>query len=250
LDETGYELTRDIVLMSSGFAGYIDGGSHDLTAMQVNLPAGEKEVFAVSLDLSLVAQNINLGAAPSVGYRADASGSAALAIGMGANSSARRSAAIGYSAQAIHECAAAIGNTKSMGAGLFCSGAQRYGDPNGVPTYFGTSTLSYDGLFSFGDTVQFPDTATDLIEGRLTVVVTDAVDGNYVGELRWLVIGGATLVVTQALTQLYSTRSGPPAITLALFALVATDETSVRASVSGGLTADKIMIKTEVFGTP
>ncbi len=249
-DETGYELTRDLVLMSSDFNGYIDGEDNDLSAMQISLPDGEKDVFAVALDLSMVSQNIFIGDTPAVGYRADATGSAAMAVGMNSNSSALRSVALGFGASASHENSAVIGNTESRGGGFFCCGSQRYGNPNGFPTYFGDTLLSYVGLFSYGDTMQFPDASTDLIAGKLTIVVVDSTDGNYVGELRWLVIDGSTLVITQALTQIYSTRSGPPTITMSLAALVATDEKAVRATVSGGLTAERIMIKTELFGTP
>lgn len=250
--ETGYELTRDIVLMSSAHGdGYIDGTVIDLTAAQINFPPGEKVVFAVSIDLSMVAQNIYTTPAPFVGYIAEATGSAAMAAGMGASSTALRSIAVGAQALALHENSSVIGNTRSYGPGFFARCAQRDGDPNGFPTWVGDTINSFIGFFSFCDTILFPNATTNIFSGKLTITIHDSTDGTYVGEAHWLVIDGATLVVTKALTQIYSTRAGPPALSIALVAPAGNpDETAVRASVSGGVNADRVIIRTEVFGTP
>ncbi len=246
--ETGYELTRDIVLMASGHDGYLDGNSIDLTAAQVDLPAGDKEVFAVALDLSMVAQNIDMRAPPRIPYRADATGSNALAIGSAAHAHGDQAVAIGRLAGAIHDNAVSIGNVTSMGSGLFCCGARRNGDQNGHSSWFGNTLYSFVSSFSAVNTLAFPDYIQPVFSAKLTILVVDPVDGNYLGELRYLVIDGATLVVTQALTQVYSTRSAPPALTVSL--VTAAGETAVVAAVSGGLAALRVMIKTEVFGSP
>jgi hypothetical protein len=219
--------------------------------MQINLPAGEKEVFAVALDLSMVAQNIFTGAVPGVSNCPSAEGSAALAIGMGTYSNGLRSVAVGVNAGAFHDYSIALGSVYSRGPGLFCAGAPRNDISTGTPGWFGDSLLSYAGNFSLGHTIIFPNTSTETFAGKLTLVVTDPTDGDYVGELRWLVVAGATLIITQALTQIYSTRASAPALTIALATPSgSTTDTSVRASVSGGLAAERILIKTEVFGAP
>lgn len=174
-----------------------------------------------------------------------------MAVGMGAYGIANKSVAVGAGAGSSHDNSVVLGHTFSRGSGLFCRGAQRNGDASGFPTWFGDTLLSYLGVFSLGHTVLFPNSSGDTFAGKLTLIVIDSSAGNYVGTLQWLVIDGATLVITQALTQVYSTRGSPPALTVALATPSgSTTETSVQASVSGGFTADRIIIKTEVFGSP
>ncbi len=246
---TGAELTRDYVLMTSSSSGYIDGGMHDLTAMQISLPSGVKEVFAVALDLAMVAQNIFNGATPMIGNPPLASGSAALAVGMQSYSEGLRSVAVGTGAGAFHDYAVALGSVDSRGPGLFCVGAPRNDILTNTPGWFGETLLSYAGGFSFGHTLRFSNASTETFAGKLTLVVTDPTDGDYVGELRWLVVAGTTLIITQALTQIYSTRASAPVLSVALDT-PSTTETSVRALVSGGFIAERVLIKTEVFGAP
>lgn len=250
--DTGYELTRDYVLMTSAGTGYIDGTAHDLTAMQIDLPAGQKEVFAVSLDFSLVAQNIATLPSPLIPARPSASGSAALAVGGFSNAEARRAVAVGYEAVAAHENATVLGNMRSQGPGFFCRGAQRDGDPIGKPTWFGDTLFSFLGVFNAVDVVTLESFVEHLLFGTLTLVVQDATDGVYVGELRFLVIDGSSLVIAQALTQIYSTRSAAPTLSLSLEPLSAEafPEKAIRVSAPGSIVADRILLKTEIFASP
>lgn len=250
--ETGYELTRDYVLMTSANTGYLDGTAHDLTAMQIDLPAGQKEVFAVSLDLSLVAQNIVTLPSPSIPLRPSASGSAALAVGGFSGATERRAVAVGYGAWAAHENATVLGNTRSQGPGFFCRGAQRDGDPNGKPTWFGDTLFSFLGAFNSVDAVTLEPFVEPLLFGKITLVLQDATDGIYVGELRFLVIDGSSLVIAQSLTQIYSTRSAAPTLSLSLEPLSAEafPEKAIRVSAPGSIVADRILLKTEVFASP
>lgn len=237
--ETGFELHRDIILMTSA-----PGEPAALV-----LPSGKKTVAAVDLAMFGIVQNV---LDDGSGVAAEATGSGAIAAGLSSYATGDEAIAFGVGAGATHDGSIVLGRTYSRGRGLFCAGSRRDDLANGPLSFFGESVQAFMGSLGGGSVAvaRLPEAAVGIVAGRCELVMQDSTDGNYVGALRWLLIAGETptLIVTEALTAIHSTRASPPSVSLSLTGPTA-GEYAVVFGISGGI-AERFLLKTEMYGSP